>query len=117
MIKKEAKKVARNKRHLKVRKLINGTKELPRLNIYRSNNNIVAQIIDDEKGNTLCSASTQDMKIKENNIEAAAKVGKELAKRAKSQKITKVVFDRGGYHYHGCVKSLAEAARKEGLKF
>lgn len=117
MIKKESKNLARKKRHLRIRKNISGTQETPRLNVFRSNNNISAQIIDDVNGVTLVSCSTIDMKIKTNNVEAATKVGEELAKRAKDKKIKTVVFDRGGYLYHGRVKALAEAARKAGLKF
>lgn len=117
MIKKESKNVLRKKRHLRIRKNINGTKDIPRLNVFRSNTNISAQIIDDINKTTLVSASTIDMKLKSNNIEAAKKVGEELAKRAKDKKIKTVVFDRGGYLYHGRVKALAEAARKAGLKF
>lgn len=117
MIKKVSKNDARKKRHLRVRKNISGTKEVPRLNVFRSNSNITAQIIDDEAGNTLVSASTIDMKINSNNIEAAKKVGAELAKRAKKANIKSVVFDRGGYLYHGRVKALADAARENGLEF
>ena len=117
MIKKESKNNLRKKRHLRIRKNINGTKEVPRLNVFRSNTNISAQIIDDENGNTLVSCSSIDMKLKSNNMEAATRVGKELAKRAKAKKIETVIFDRGGYLYHGRVKALAEAAREAGLKF
>ena len=117
MIKKESRNIARKKRHAKVRKTIVGTSSVPRLNVFRSNTNITAQIIDDDKGITLVSASTIDMKISGNNIEAAKSVGKEIAKRAKAKKIKNVVFDRGGYLYHGRVKALAEAARNEGLEF
>ena len=117
MIKKESKNNLRKKRHLRIRKNINGTKDVPRLNVFRSNTNISAQIIDDEAGKTLVSCSSIDMKLKTNNIETATKVGKELAKRAKAKKIETVVFDRGGYLYHGRVKALADAAREAGLKF
>ena len=117
MIKKESKNVLRKKRHLRIRKNINGTKDVPRLNVFRSNTNISAQIIDDERGITLVSCSSIDMKLKSNNIETAQKVGKELAKRAKAKKIETVIFDRGGYLYHGRVKALADAAREAGLKF
>ena len=102
-------------RHERIRKQIIGTKDIPRLNVYRSNNNIYAQIIDDENGVTLASASS--MKMKGNNTEIAAKVGEAVAKEAKKAKITKVVFDRGGYLYHGRVKALADAARENGLEF
>ena len=117
MIKKESRNDARKKRHLKIRKNIVGTKDIPRLNIFRSNTNITAQIIDDETHSTLVSCSTIDMKLKSNNTQACIKVGEELAKRAKAKKIDTVVFDRGGYLYHGRVKALADAARKAGLKF
>ena len=120
MIKKESRNVSRKIRHERVRKNIFGTKEMPRLNVFRSNNNIFAQIIDDEASKTLVSASSIDKELKlENggNTEAAEKVGELLAKRAKKAKISKVVFDRGGYLYHGRVKALAEAARENGLEF
>lgn len=117
MIKKISKNDARKKRHMKIRNTIKGTEEVPRLNVFRSNSNITAQIIDDKKGVTLVSASSVDLKLKNNNIETAEKVGAELAKRAKKAGVTEVVFDRGGYLYHGRVKALADAARKGGLKF
>ncbi len=117
MIKKESRNVARNKRHKRVRCIIKGTKDTPRLCVFRSNSNIFAQIIDDETGTTLVSASSLDMKLKSNNLETAASIGAELADRAKKLKIKTVVFDRGGYLYHGKVKALAEAARKNGLEF
>ena len=120
MIKKESNNVARLRRHARVRKTVFGTAEMPRLNVFRSNSNIFAQIIDDEKGITLVSASSIDKELKlENggNKEAAQKVGKLIAKRAKEAKISKVVFDRGGYLYHGRVEALAEAARENGLEF
>lgn len=117
MIKKDSKNIARKRRHVRIRKTISGTSAVPRLNIFRSNSNIFAQIIDDETGNTLVSASTIDMKIKSNNTEACVKVGQEIAKKAKKLNITKIVFDRGGYLYHGRVKALADAAREEGLEF
>ncbi len=115
MIKKESRNEMRKIRHERIRKQIIGTKDIPRLNVYRSNNNIYAQIIDDENGVTLASASS--MKMKGNNTEIAAKVGEAVAKEAKKAKITKVVFDRGGYLYHGRVKALADAARENGLEF
>lgn len=117
MIKKVSRNDARKKRHMKIRNNIKGTANTPRLNVFRSNTNITAQIIDDEAGVTLVSASSIDMKLKGNNIETAKKVGAEVAKRAKKAKIKSVVFDRGGYLYHGRVKALAEAARAEGLEF
>ena len=115
MITKPAKNVVRKKRHGRVRKNLFGTAERPRLNVYRSNKNIYAQLIDDEKGVTLASASS--MKEKGNNIEVAAKVGEAIAKEAKKKKINKVVFDRAGYLYHGRVKAFADAARENGLEF
>lgn len=120
MIKKVARNDMRKARHTRIREKISGTKELPRLNVFRSNNNIFAQIIDDESAVTLVSASSIDKELKlENggNVEAATKVGELLAERAKKAKITKVTFDRGGYLYHGRVKALAEAARANGLEF
>ena len=120
MIKKVSRNEMRIERHKRIRKSINGNEERPRLNVFRSNANITAQIIDDEKGVTLVSASTleKDLNIANGgNIEAAKKIGAEIANRAKKAKITKVVFDRGGYLYHGRVKALAEAARENGLEF
>lgn len=120
MIKKEPRNVLRKARHERIREKVSGTHEVPRLNVFRSNQNIFAQIIDDVNAVTLVSASSIDKELKlENggNVEAAAKVGELLAKRAKKAKITKVTFDRGGYQYHGRVKSLADAARENGLEF
>lgn len=117
MIKKESRNTLRIKRHNRIRKNLNGSAELPRLNIFRSNTNIYAQIIDDENGTTLASASSKELKLEKNNIETAKLVGKEIAKKAKEKKITEVVFDRGGYLYHGRVKALADSAREAGLKF
>ena len=120
MIKKESRNVARTARHSRIREKISGTKEVPRLNVFRSNSNIFAQIIDDEKAVTLVSASSIDKELKlksGSNVEAAAQVGKLVAERAKKAKIKKVTFDRGGYLYHGRVKALAEAARENGLEF
>jgi len=120
MIKKESRNNVRKARHVRVRNKVEGTKEMPRLNVFRSNSNIFAQIIDDSEGKTLVSASSIDKELKLKNgrkIEAAAKVGELIAKRAKKAKITKVVFDRGGYLYHGRVKALADAARENGLEF
>lgn len=120
MIKKESKNVSRLKRHARIRKNLSGTSTTPRLNIFRSNTNIYAQIIDDEKGVTLVSASSldKDLNIKNGgNIEASKLVGALVAKKAKKAKIEKVVFDRGGYLYHGRVKALADAARENGLEF
>lgn len=120
MIKKVARNEVRKARHERVRDKVSGTSASPRLNVFRSNGNIFAQIIDDEKGVTLCSASSIDKELKltnGGNIEAATKVGELIAKRAKKAKIETVVFDRGGYLYHGRVKALAEAARENGLEF
>jgi large subunit ribosomal protein L18 len=119
VINKEAKNVARVRRHERVRAKLSGTKECPRLSVFRSNKNIVAQIIDDVAGHTLVSASTMDkeVKTKQANIEAAKEVGELIAKRAIKAGIKTVVFDRGGYIYHGKVQALAEAAREAGLEF
>mgnify|MGYP006387330067 CR=1 FL=1 len=120
MIKKIARNEAREERHARVRAKVTGTASVPRLNVFRSNSNIFAQIIDDEKAVTLVSASSIDKELKltnGSNVEAATKVGELLAKRAKDAKIKKVVFDRGGYLYHGRVKALADAARENGLEF
>ena len=120
MIKKVSRNDIRQARHARVREKVVGTAETPRLNVFRSNGNIFAQIIDDEKAITLVSASSIDKELKlknGGNVEAATKVGELLAKRAKKAKISKVVFDRGGYLYHGRVKALAEAARENGLEF
>ena len=118
MIKKEISNVARKRRHARVRSKISGTKETPRLNVFRSNNGIYVQVIDNTTGNTLVSSSTAELKIKNGgNIEAAKLVGADIAKKCKSAKIESVVFDRGGYLYHGRVAALAEAARENGLEF
>jgi len=119
MVKKPDTNKARLKRHKRVRSKISGTAERPRLNVFRSNTNIYAQIIDDISGVTLASASSLDKEITGNggNKEAAKEVGKLVAQRAADKGITEVVFDRGGYVYHGRVKELAEGAREGGLKF
>mgnify|MGYP001141803299 FL=1 len=118
MLKKESRNSQRLRRHVRVRKNISGTPECPRLNVFRSNAHIHAQIIDDVNGNTLAAASSVDMKLENGgNIEAAKKVGAELAKRAQEKGIKKVVFDRGGYIYTGRVAALADAAREAGLEF
>ena len=118
MIKKESKNDVRKRRHIRVRNKISGTQSVPRLNVFRSNSQIFAQIIDDENGTTLVSSSSLELKIKNGgNVEGAASVGKDIAEKAKKAKIKKVVFDRGGYLYHGRVKALAEAARENGLEF
>ncbi len=118
MIKKEVRNVARKRRHVRVRSKISGTPEIPRLNVFRSNNGIYVQVIDDVNRKTLVSSSTVELKIKNgSNIEAAKLVGADIAKKCKDAKIKSVVFDRGGYLYHGRVQALAEAARENGLEF
>ena len=119
MITKTDRKAERERRHARVRRKISGTAECPRLCVFRSNNNIYVQVIDDVKQTTLAQASTLDkeVKTKHSNKEAAKEVGTLIAKRALEKKIDTVVFDRGGYIYHGVVKELAEAAREGGLKF
>ena len=119
MVKKPDTNKARLKRHRRVRGKIQGTNERPRLNVFRSTNNIYAQLIDDIKGVTLASASTLDKDLNGygGNKEAARKVGKLIAERAAQKGIREVVFDRGGYIFHGRVKELAEGAREGGLKF
>lgn len=118
MIKKESKNSQRIMRHKRVRKNISGTSEMPRLNVFRSNTQIYAQIINDETGTTLASSSSVQLKIENGgNIEGAKLVGADIAKKAKEANISKVVFDRGGYQYHGRVEALADAARENGLEF
>ena len=119
MISKIDRNATRKRRHLRVRKKISGTAECPRLCVYRSNTNLYAQIIDDVAGVTIVSASTLDksVKTKHANKEAAKEVGTLIAKKAIEKNIKTVVFDRGGYIYHGVVKELAEAAREAGLEF
>jgi len=120
MIKKESRNSMRLIRHKRIRNKIMGTSEVPRLSVYRSNTGIYAQIIDDETRTTLVSASSLDKDLNlENgsNVEAAKVVGKSIAEKAKKANITKVVFDRGGYLYHGRVEALANAARENGLEF
>ena len=109
----------RYKRHKRVRGKVSGTPECPRLNVFRSEKHIYAQVIDDVNGVTLCAASSveKDFEGLGSNKEAAKKVGNKIAERAKAKGIEKVVFDRGGYIYHGRVKALAEGAREGGLKF
>ena len=112
----------RQRRHQRIRKRLQGTGEKPRLSVYKSLNNIYAQLVDDVAGKTILSASTLEKEIKSSvkhggNLEAAKKVGASLAQKAMGKKITTVVFDRGGYRYHGCIKALADAAREQGLKF
>ena len=123
MITKKSANIIRKKKHYRVRNRVSGTTERPRLNVYRSLNNIFAQIIDDTVGFTLVSASTVEAGVKEKlggktgNKEAAKAVGKAIAEKALEKGIKKVVFDRGGYIYHGRVKELADAAREAGLDF
>ena len=118
MITKLDKNKVRKKRHARVRVKVQGTPEVPRLNVYRSNTNIYAQIIDDTKGVTLAQASSSKLEnVSKSSVEAAKEVGKLIAEVAKTKGIEKVVFDRGGYLYHGRVKALAEAARENGLVF
>ena len=118
MIKQEAKNVSRKRRHIRVRKHLSGTLTCPRLCVYRSNKNIEAQIIDDINKVTLAASSSLSLKLENGgNIEAAKAVGADVAKKALAKKITTVVFDRGGYVYHGRVAALADAAREAGLKF
>ena len=119
MVSKKDSNQARLRRHTRVRGKVSGTAERPRLNVYRSLNHIYAQIIDDVKGVTLVAASSveKDFGMTGGNKEAAKKVGELVAKRAAEKGITEVVFDRGGYVYHGRVKELAEGAREGGLKF
>lgn len=122
MIKKASKNEARLRKHTRVRKKISGTTERPRLNIFKSYNHIYAQIINDETGTTIAAASTLDEGLKNQikhggNIESAKLVGKLIAEKAAAKEIKTVVFDRGGYLYHGRVAALAEAAREAGLNF
>ena len=119
MVSKTNRKLERERRHKRVRTKVSGTAECPRLCVFRSNANVYAQIIDDTKGVTLVQASTIDkeVKTKHSNKEAAKEVGTLVAKRALEKNIKTVVYDRGGYVYHGVVKELAEAAREAGLEF
>ena len=122
MLKKIKRNETRKKRHIRVRQKVYGTPERPRLNIYRSNNHIYAQVIDDIDGHTLVSASSLDKELKEKlpssqNKEAAKLVGELVGKRALDKGINEVVFDRGGHIYHGRIRELAEGAREAGLKF
>ncbi|SKA82224.1 large subunit ribosomal protein L18 [Clostridium sp. USBA 49] len=119
MIKKEDRQEARVRRHLRIRKKVSGTSERPRLSVYRSEKNIYAQIIDDVAQKTLVSASSLDKEFEGvgSNKEAARKVGALIAKRALEKGIKSVVFDRGGYIYHGRIQELAEGAREAGLEF
>ncbi len=119
---KETRRAARNRRHVRVRKKISGTPDVPRLSVFRSLKHIYAQIIDDISGRTLIAASTLDSDIRDqvselSKTEQAKLVGKRLAEKALSNGVTTVVFDRGGYKYHGRVKALADASRENGLQF
>ena len=121
MLTQTSKNVTRRRVHDRIRKKMVGTAERPRLNVYRSLNHIYAQLIDDLKGETIAAASTAEGKKEDRrtggNVAAAKSVGKTIAERAKQKGISKVVFDRGGYLYHGRIKALADAAREAGLKF
>ena len=110
-------KAVRSRVRIRIRKKISGTAARPRLAVNFSNKNIYAQVIDDTKGITLCAACTQNVDMKKANCESAAKVGALIAEKALAASITEVVFDRGGFLYHGKVKALANAAREAGLKF
>ena len=108
----------RKRIHVRIREKLSGTSERPRLNVYRSLNHIYAQVVDDQKGQTLASASSLALKLKTGgNVSAAKEIGKAIAERAKEKGIKRVVFDRGGFLYHGRVKALADAAREAGLEF
>lgn len=122
MVRKESRQEVRVKKHKRIRNRFSGTAERPRLAVFRSNNHMYAQIIDDTVGNTLVSASTLEKEVKAeiektNNVDAAAYLGTVIAKRAMEKGITEVVFDRGGFIYQGKIAALAEAAREAGLQF
>ncbi len=118
MINKESRNQERIRRHARVRAKVKGSNTAPRLVVFRSNKNIEVQVIDDIKGATIVATSSKALKLKNGgNIEAAKAVGKAIAELCKAKKISKVVFDRGGYIYHGRVKAVADAAREGGLKF
>jgi len=122
MVSKKVRSEVRAKKHRRIRNRISGTAECPRLAVFRSNNHMYAQIIDDTVGNTLAAASTMDKDVKAevaktNNVEAAAYLGKVIAKKAMDKGIKTVVFDRGGFIYQGKIKALADAAREAGLEF
>jgi len=117
MIKKISKEVSRQKRHLRIRKIVSGTSSRPRLSVYRSNSAIYVQLIDDVAQSTLLSANSKELGFKSSNIASATAVGEEIAKRAIKKGLEKVVFDRSGYLYHGKIKALADAARNAGLQF
>ncbi len=122
MVRKESRQEVRAKKHMKIRNRFSGTAERPRLAVFRSNNHMYAQIIDDTVGNTLVAASTLEKDVKAelektNNVDAAAYLGTVIAKRALEKGITKVVYDRGGFIYQGKIAALADAAREAGLEF
>ena len=122
MVSKESRSKVRAKKHMRLRSRLSGTAQKPRLAVFRSNNHMYAQIIDDTVGNTLVSASTLQKEVKAelektNNVDAAAKLGTVIAKKALEKGITTVVFDRGGFIYQGKIKALADAAREAGLEF
>ena len=117
MIKRNDRKVSRGRRHRRVRVHVEGTPQRPRLAVFRSLNHVYAQLIDDGAGRTLAASSTVDMKKKGNGVANAAEVGKAIAAKAKAAGVSAVVFDRGGFLYHGRIKALADAAREAGLEF
>jgi len=117
MIKRTDKKVNRLKRHKRVRVRVSGTPERPRLAVFRSLNHVYAQLIDDASSRTLAAVSTVNLKTKKNGVAEAAQVGKAIADKAKAAGVSAVVFDRGGFLYHGRIKALADAAREAGLEF
>jgi len=117
MIKRTDRKINRLKRHKRVRVNVSGTPDRPRLAVFRSTNHVYAQLIDDAAARTLAAASTVELKAKKNGMEEAAKVGKAIAAKAKAAGVSSVVFDRGGFLYHGRIKALADAAREAGLEF
>src|SRR5215472_222046 len=117
MIKRQDRKVSRSRRHKRVRVHVAGTAQRPRLAVFRSLNHLYAQLIDDGSSHTLASASTVDLKAKGNGLAQAQEVGKAIAAKAKDRGVSQVVFDRGGFLYHGRIKALADAAREAGLEF
>jgi len=117
MIKRQDRKVNRSKRHRRVRVSVAGTSQRPRLAVFRSLNHLYAQVIDDSSSRTLASASTLALKARGNSVAKATEVGKAIAAKAKEAGVSKVVFDRGGFLYHGRIKALADAAREAGLEF
>ena len=117
MIKRTDRKVSRLKRHRRVRVTVSGTAQRPRLAVFRSLNHVYAQVIDDASSRTLASASTVNLKAKKNGVAEAAQVGKAIADKARAAGVSSVVFDRGGFLYHGRIKALADAAREAGLEF